>query len=96
MYTEGMKFEWDEAKNLLNYAKHKVSFEVASEIFYDPLTGFALNDVVDGEERWQAIGKSCGQYLLLVIHCYRLHNGEEIIRIISARKVTKSERKRYE
>ena len=91
-----MDFEWDEEKNRKNYAKHGINFELASKIFDDPLAKFILERVVDGEERWQAIGQVYDRYLLLVAHCYRYANGKEIIRIISARPTTIHERKAYE
>ncbi len=91
-----MKFEWDEAKNRVNYAKHGVSFEVASKIFDDPLVTYLFDRFVDGEERWQAVGKIQTLPVLVVVHTYRDHNGEEVIRIISARQASSHERRRYE
>ena len=91
-----MKFEWDEAKNLANYAKHGISFEIASKIFDDPLAAFLFDRFVDGEERWHAVGKFMTLPVLVVVHTYRDRNGEEIIRIISARQATAHERKHYE
>jgi hypothetical protein len=51
---------------------------------------------IDGEERWQTIAKVKGVYLLLIVHTLRDEDGEEIIRIISARKATRNERRIYE
>lgn len=90
-----MRIEWDEAKNRINLAKHKISFELAQEVFADPLAQFILDRVVNGEERWQAVGSVRSHFLIVVVHCYRMDNGEEIIRIISARDATAHERKRY-
>ncbi|MDR3175607.1 MAG: BrnT family toxin [Desulfovibrio sp.] len=42
----------------------------------------------NGEERWQAFGKVLSVYVVIVIHTYRAHDGEEFIRIISARRTT--------
>ena len=91
-----MQYEWDEHKNQLNQRKHKVSFELACRVFDDPLHLTKFDCVVDGEERWHALGNALGTVLLLVVHTYRLRDGEEIIRIISARKATVHERRQYE
>lgn len=91
-----MRFEWDEEKNRRNKAKHKISFTLAQEVFSDSLARFILDSVVDGEERWKAIGQVRHRFLLVTIHCYREKNGEEIIRIISARAASSHERKLYE
>lgn len=48
-----MRFEWDEGKNLVNQRKHKVSFELAREVFLDPLHRSIPDEVVDSEQRWQ-------------------------------------------
>ena len=90
-----MKFEWAENKNRINYAKHGVSFEVACKIFNDPLAAYLFDRIVDGEERWHAVGKTDDIPLLVVVHTYRNKNNEEIIRIISARKASSHERKQY-
>jgi uncharacterized protein len=51
---------------------------------------------VDGQERWHTIGLAGGITVLLVIHTIEEENGEEKIRIISARKADPSERALYE
>ena len=51
----GIRFEWDEAKNLANQRKHGVSFEDASEIFRDPLFVSLKDRIEDGEQRWQTL-----------------------------------------
>ncbi len=91
-----MKYEWNEDKNLTNLAKHKVSFELASEVFNDPLHLVVFDRTENTEERWHALGMVYGQVLLLVVHTYKTVSGNEIIRIISARKATKYERRFYE
>ena len=91
-----MKFEWNEQKNLLNYAKHKVSFELARLVFDDPLHLVKFDRVVDGEERWHAMGNVMSRQILVVAHTYRNHNGDEFIRIISARRASSHERRQYE
>ena len=91
-----MQYEWDENKNQINQQKHRLSFELASKVFDDPLHLTKFDRVVDGEERWHTLGNALGVVILLVVHTYRLHNGEEVIRIISARKATSHERRQYE
>ncbi len=91
-----MNFEWDKDKNRTNYAKHGVSFEIARKVFDDPLLVYIFDRTVDGEERWHAIGKALNLPVLVVVHTYRYANGEESVRIISARQATSHERKRYE
>ena len=89
-----LKFEWDESKNKLNIKKHGISFEEASTVFYDD-EALIISDEShsEDEERFVLIGFSHKFNLLVVCHCYR--QNESIIRIISARKATKNERKEY-
>lgn len=90
-----MRFEWDSHKEKINIEKHGVSFDQASYVFADP---FAL-DIFDTrhsdeEDRWIILGKSLNETLLLVVHTFK-NEDVELVRIISARKATKSERKSY-
>ena len=91
-----MRFVWDEEKSRRNLAKHKVSFETASLVFDDPNAVSHADRIVDGEQRWQTIGLVRGMSVLVVAHTYRDENGEEVIRIVSARKAAPHERKIYE
>ena len=91
-----MQFEWDQQKNLANYAKHKINFEFACEVFDDPLAAYRLERVVHGEERWIVVGKALNMHVLVVVHTYRTHEEKEVIRIISARRATSHERRLYE
>ena len=91
-----MRFEWDTAKSGRNLVKHKVSFETARHVFDDPRLLSVQDRVVDGEERWQAVGMIGGTVLILVAFTYREDRGDELIRIISARKATRHEREEYE
>lgn len=91
------QYEWDENKNTINKAKHSISFETAALVFDDENHKSVLSEYIDGEERWQTIGKIGGVLVLLVAHTYRSDStGAETIRIISARKATKVERRSYE
>ena len=86
-------FDWDENKNISNIRKHKISFNEAKTVFYDD-DAILFDDPEHsiGEERFLIIGKSFENNVLIVSHCYRIKNKEEeTIRIISARKATKSE-----
>ncbi|MBN3924408.1 BrnT family toxin [Nostoc sp. NMS4] len=88
-----MKFEWDENKAARNILKHQVSFEEAKTVFDDPLyVEFYDPDHSDDEERYLIIGESSRTRLLIVSYTER----ENWIRLISAREVTRSERKIYE
>ena len=97
---EGVRFEWDEAKNLANRRKHRVSFEEASAVFRDPLYVSVQDRIEDGEPRWQTLGSVEGLLVLAVAHTVReeLDGGSavEVIRIVSARRATRKERQRYE
>ena len=91
-----MRFEWDEAKNRRNLAKHRISFETAKLVFEDPHALSVQDRTVEDEERWQSLGRVGGVVVVLVAHTYREENGEEVIRLISARKTTPLERRAYE
>ena len=89
-----MKIIWDEEKNQLNIKKHKVSFEEARTVFFDPNAKIIGDpDHSDKENRFIILGLSKKLNLLVVCHCYR--ENEETIRIFSARKAVKNEEKSY-
>lgn len=85
-----MQFTWDEAKNRSNWQKHGISFDTVAQVFLDPLHISRQDRIVEGEERWQTIGMVNGVLLLLVAYTV-VDEEEEVIRIISARKVTRQE-----
>ena len=91
-----MRFEWDEAKNRRNLTKHRLSFDMAIEVFDDPKILSLPDREVEGEERWHSVGLIRGTVVVLVAHAYRDEGDEEVVRIISARKATPTERRRYE
>lgn len=91
-----MRFTWEENKSRQNRIKHRISFETATLVFDDPHAVSVLERVENGEERWQTLGLAGGIVVLLVVHTYHEEGGEEVIRIISARKATPAERKIYE
>ncbi len=87
-------FDWDENKNLINQNKHNVSFEEASTVFEDENSLLEYDEEhSDFEDRFRILGMSHKDNLLIVVHCIREEN---IIRIISSRKATATERKGYE
>ncbi len=92
-----MLFIWDPEKAEANYRKHKVSFEMAQTVFDDPLHLSLLDQKECGEERWVTMGQAANAKILIVVHTFKEdHDGEEVVRIISARKATKREEKNYE
>ena len=86
-------FEWDLKKAKTNLKKHGISFEEASTAFKDTLS-LTIDDPLhsNDEKRLVLIGMSYNNRILVVVHTER----EDNIRIISARKATKKERKYYE
>jgi uncharacterized protein len=84
--------EWDERKNRLNQRKHNVSFEEAATVFLDPLE-ITIDDPAHAisEYRFISIGQSLMGRLLVVSYTERARR----IRIITARKPTRSERSAY-
>ena len=91
---EYLKFEWDENKNSINKSKHNISFEEAKTVFYDE-QALVIDDPDHSEleERVIILGQSNTTKLLVVCHCYR--ESDTVIRIISARKATKTETNQY-
>jgi len=90
----GLKFEWDKNKALANIRKHGIGFDEAITVFSD-LCGRIFYDPEHSstEEREIIIGHSINQRLLLVCFTER---GQDMVRIFSARRATKRERKNYE
>lgn len=96
-----VRFEWDETKNLSNQRKHDgVSFLDACRVFEDPLHVSVQDRIEGGEYRWQTVGAVQGLVILVVAHTVTEEDADggsvEIIRIISARRATPRERRRYE
>lgn len=88
-----MKFSWDPKKAAANLKKHGVSFEEASTVFHDTLSITGSDPDHSGQEqRFVTFGNSSQDRLLVVAHT----DESETIRMISARLVTKQERRIYE
>jgi hypothetical protein len=89
-----LKFSWDSAKAATNLKKHGVSFEEAQSVFYDDFAvQFFDESHSNAEDRFLLLGMSTGENLLLICHCE--WSDGEVIRIISARRATKSESSYY-
>lgn len=88
-------FEWDPKKSEANRRKHGIDFERAREVFFDPLAKRTFEGDEHGEARWRTIGEN-RRRLFVVTHTTEEEGETEIIRIISARKATRTERRAYE
>jgi uncharacterized DUF497 family protein len=88
-----MNFDWDEDKNKANIGKHGVSFEKAQRIFEGPVVTKIDSRFDYGEIREISLGMVDGILILAVVHT---EQNEDTIRLISARKANKQERKIYE
>jgi uncharacterized protein len=87
-----LEFKWDPQKAAANLAKHKVSFEEAASVFGDPLGRIVADPRHSAEEdRFVLLGLSQNQRLLAVMYVDR----DEVVRIISARRATRRERRNY-
>ena len=99
MKGHDLRWIWDPEKARINRRDHKVSFEIAKIVFDDPLAITLPNPYPD-EERWRTIGTPSGlsDVVLLVVHTWPAEDeaGEQVGRIISARKATRHERRAYE
>jgi uncharacterized DUF497 family protein len=91
-----MRFAWDEMKSRLNLVKHAIHFETAALLFEDPPSVSRSDRIIDGEEHWQTLGVAAGVAVHLVAQVDYKEEGDEVIRIISARKATPRERKAHE
>ena len=97
---DDIQFTWDEAKNLVNQRKHGISFDVAAQVFADPLHLLIMDRSQNGEGRWRILGQIGNASVVVVAHSYILnasaHEIEEEVRIIPARLATRQERRAYE
>jgi uncharacterized protein len=89
-----LRFDWDPRKASANRAKHGVSFDEALTVFADEAALLIADpDHSEVEERFVLLGMSALLRVLVVVHCDR--EAEGTIRIISARKATRAERRQY-
>ena len=93
-----LRFVWDPTKADANLRKHGVGFALAARVFADPDALSVQDRIEGGERRWQTLGRVGDVLILLVAHT--VIDGEagedDIIRIISARRAEKHERRRYD
>ena len=91
-------FEWDPSKAQRNLDKHGVSIRRAASVFRDPNALSKYDEEhSDEEDRWVTLGLDEGDVLLVVHHTFREEDEQKsTIRIISARKATKREKKQYQ
>ena len=92
-----MRWIWDQAKNEANLRAHGLSFEAAVFVFDDPMSA-TRGDLYPHEQRWRTIGM-VGIQVVMIVHTWPdlyTESGEEVGRIISARKATSREREAYE
>ncbi|MCP4698267.1 MAG: BrnT family toxin [Gammaproteobacteria bacterium] len=90
-----LRFEWDERKSKANIKRHGVSFDEARSAFYDEKAiQFFDPDHSDEEDRFILLGMSLKLRVLVICHCVR--ESETAIRIISARKADKAEKRDYQ
>jgi uncharacterized protein len=91
-------FEWDPVKALINVRKHGITFDQAATVFLDALAVTVYDEANSlNEERWFTLGLDSGGNLLAVAHTYEVaRSGRAPIRIVSARKATRGERRSYE
>jgi uncharacterized protein len=91
-----MQFEWDENKNQANWARHGLDFQTAALVFRDPHVLSGLDRRYDDiEEHWYSIGRVETTVIYVAHTVWENDDGEEIIRLISARKATPREARRY-
>lgn len=89
-----LSFEWDPAKATLNLRKHGVSFEEAVSVFSDERARLIDDpDHSAEEDRFILLGLSTNLRVLVIVHCYR--SSGSLIRVISARKATRDEKRFY-
>lgn len=98
MYIQSMRFEWDAAKDAINRKKHGIGFEEARTVFSDA-EGLLIEDPdhsTAGEERFLLLGMSWRLRVLVVVHCERGSDSDDLLlRIISARKASQNETRQY-
>lgn len=87
-----MEVEWDSRKAASNLQNHGVDFADAATVLFDDMALTVTDDAEDDEERHVTLGLDALGRCLVVVYTWR----EETVRLISARKATKTERRRYE
>jgi len=88
-----MRITWDPKKAEIDFKKHNVRFSDAELVLYDPFALTLEEHVIEGEKRFVTVGTDAIGRIVVVVYSYRDY---DIIRLISARKATRSQRKQYE
>ena len=92
-----MRIEWDSKKDEINIKKHGISFEQAKEVFHVPLHISKLDKRFNYfEERWITIGSTVKGEIVVAANLFFSDEGEEVIKLISARRATSREKAQYE
>jgi uncharacterized DUF497 family protein len=92
MYMSFMKATWDSAKAESNFRKHKIRFSDAEAALFDPMALTIEDKSAESEQRFVSVGSDALNRVVVVVYTYR---GADI-RLISARRATRKERKTYE
>ena len=93
------RFEWDSNKERTNVLKHEgVTFRLASTVLHDPLAITIYDEGhSESEDRWVSIGQAANDQTLVVVHTFLQIDVEHVeVRVISARRADRRERKDYE
>lgn len=95
--TAHVDFDWHPAKAASNLRLHGVAFRQATTVFRDPLArSMPDEEHSHDEDRWVTIGQSEDGRLLVVVHTFRRRGDRSLVRIISARRATRRERRTFE
>lgn len=94
---DGILFTWDDEKEKINIRKNGLDFTSVAVVFFDEYADCQFNsfDEVTGEERFSLTGWFAGKVMFIVYVERITVNGNDIIRIISAREATRKEKMRY-
>jgi hypothetical protein len=87
-----MSLTWDPEKALQNFRKHGIRFSDVEPVFYDPLARILEEQSTQNESRFILVGSDALGNVIVVVYTWR----GDVVRIISARKATRKERKKYE
>ncbi len=90
-----IEFIWDPRKAKRNLTKHRVSFETAKQVFFDPHLIVVEDCEFENEIRYHALGHAGPGLVLLTVFVDRSTDDQEIIRIISAREANQYEQRTY-
>jgi uncharacterized protein len=92
-----IRYTWHAEKERSNRRKHGVSFTLATRALNDPFAVVVQDRIEAGEMRWRTTGMIPNGKRLIVAHTIEdMQDGDEVVRIISARTATRLERRRYE